>query len=122
MNRKQRILFVCSRNKRRSPTAERIYQNDDRIDVRSAGLSGKSSHGLTRLDLDWADLVLVMEPGQRSRIFSMFGKFDSPVIKSLDIPDEYQFMDKELVELIRSGVEIHILELEKLEMINESLQ
>jgi protein-tyrosine phosphatase len=115
MKDKPRVLFVCSRNKWRSPTAERIYQSDNRIDVRSAGLSGKSSHCLTKLDLDWADLVLVMEPGQRSRIFSMFGKFEFPVIKSLDIPDDYQFMDKELVELIRTGVEFHIHELEKLD-------
>ena len=113
MNRNPRILFICSRNKWRSPTAERIYKSDRRVDVRSAGLSGKSPHCLTKADLEWADLVLVMEPGQKNWIFSMFGKLQLPPIKSLDIPDEYEFMDSELINLIQTSVEFHIRELTK---------
>ena len=108
MNHKPRILFVCGQNKWRSPTAERIYKNDQRVEVRSAGLSVRSQHSLSKSDLVWADLVLVMEPGYKSRIFSIFGKIQSSQIKSLDIPDEYKFMDEELIELIQSSVEYHI--------------
>ena len=111
---------MCGRNKWRSPTAERIYKSDDRIDVKSAGLSGKSSHCLTKENLEWADLVLVMEPGYKWRIFSMFGKMRSPTIKSLDISDEYEFMNEQLIDLIRSGVEFHIRELNKSELIAEN--
>jgi predicted protein tyrosine phosphatase len=36
-----------------------------------------------------------------------------PPIKSLDIPDEYEFMDNELVELIQTGVEQQISQIKK---------
>ena len=37
MSKKPHVLFVCGRNQWRSPTAARIYANDQRIEVRSAG-------------------------------------------------------------------------------------
>jgi predicted protein tyrosine phosphatase len=105
---KPRILFVCGRNKWRSPTAERIYRNDPRIDVRSAGMSDKSPHAISNSDLEWADLILVMEARYKGRLFGLFRDLDLPPIESLDIPDEYEYMDEDLVELIKSGVEHHI--------------
>ena len=105
---KPKILFVCGRNKWRSPTAERIYKNDQRIEVRSAGMSDKSSHRISNSDLEWADLVLVMESKYRWRIQRLFRDIRLPPIKALDIPDEYEYMDDELVELIKSGVEYHV--------------
>jgi len=38
-----RILFVCGRNKWRSPTAATVYRDDQRVEVRSAGISAKSA-------------------------------------------------------------------------------
>ena len=105
---KLKILFVCSRNKWRSPTAERIYRNDERIEVRSAGISDRSPHQISSSDITWADLIFVMEGKHTSWITSRFRNQDIPSIKSLDIPDEYKHMDEELVELIKSGVEYHI--------------
>jgi predicted protein tyrosine phosphatase len=105
---KLKILFVCGRNKWRSPTAEKIYRNDPRIEVRSAGTSEKSPHPISSLDLLWADLVLVMENKHKSRISESFRDISLPPIKSLDIPDEYKYMDEELIELIKTGVEHHI--------------
>ena len=112
---KPRILFVCGRNKWRSPTAKRLYQNDNRIAVRSAGLSNKSRHQLSRADLEWADLILVMERRYSFGIRSQFPELRLPSIHSLDIPDEYQFMDEELTELIQSSVEYHIQQLIRIE-------
>jgi predicted protein tyrosine phosphatase len=110
---KPRILFVCGRNKWRSPTAERIYKNDERIEVRSAGMSGKSSHPISDNDVEWADLILVMESGYKSRISGLFRDFSLPKIENLDIPDEYQYMDEELIEIIENRVEYYIQRLEK---------
>ena len=107
MSRPQ-ILFVCGRNKWRSPTAERLYRNDRRIQVRSAGISSKSPHQISTADIQWADLILVMEENYSSWIRENFRALNLPPIKSLDIPDEYEFMDDELVELIRNSVEPHI--------------
>lgn len=109
---KPHILFVCGRNQWRSPTAERIYQNDMRIFVRSAGISEQSPHRISAADIAWADLILVMEERYAQAIRTQFRRSMLPLIKSLDIPDEYGFMDAELIELIRSGVE-HQIELIK---------
>lgn len=110
---KPHILFVCGKNKWRSPTAERIYKNDQRIEVRSAGMSGKSRHPISSDDVGWADLILVMENGYKSRILGLFRDLSLPRIENLDIPDEYEYMDEELIELIETKVEFYIEELEK---------
>ena len=77
--------------------------------IRSAGVSSKSRHQITDEDLDWADLVLVMERKYKSRILGTFRDHPNlPRIVSLDIPDEYARMDPELVSLIQSGTEFHL--------------
>jgi predicted protein tyrosine phosphatase len=106
---KPHILFVCGRNQWRSPTAERIYRDDPRIRVRSAGVSGKSQHQISDDDLSWAGLVVAMETKYKARILGTFqNHLNLPRIVSLDIPDEYQLMDTELIALIREGVEFHL--------------
>ena len=101
-----RILFVCGRNQWRSPTAERIYQGDPRVEVRSAGVSPKSRHQISDRDLDWATLVLVMERAHAAQIREQFrDRCTLPEIESLDIPDDYRLMDPELVMLIRAAVD-----------------
>src|SRR5271169_1424699 len=98
---KPRLLFVCGRNQWRSPTAEAIYRGDPRVMVRSAGVSNKSPHPVSARDLEWADLVLVMERKYQSRILETFrDNADLPPIVSLDIPDDYERMDPELIALI----------------------
>ena len=102
------ILFICGRNQWRSPTAARIYANDQRIEVRSAGVSSKSMRKVSKHDILWADLILVMEQTYKSRLLGTFRDLQLPVIDSLDIPDEYQFMDEELINLIREGTEFYL--------------
>ncbi len=108
MNPKYNLLFVCGRNQWRSPTAAQIYANDQRVCVRSAGVSGKSKRLLSTQDLEWADLVLVMEKAQKTRITETFREIELPPIVSLEIPDDYPFMDPELIELIRDGTEFYL--------------
>jgi len=101
-----RVLFVCSRNQWRSPTAARIYRADPRLAVRAAGLSERSPRTLGVRDLAWAEVVLVMEPEQRRRLQQRFGrKTELPAVHCLDVPDEYGFMDPELVTLLRASIE-----------------
>jgi predicted protein tyrosine phosphatase len=108
LNNKPHILFVCGRNQWRSPTAARVYANDQRIEVRSAGVSGKSQRQVSAADVAWAELILVMEPKYAARLRDMFPDIDLPAMESLDIPDDYAFMDLELVDLIRAGTEFHL--------------
>ena len=105
---KPKILFVCGRNKRRSLTAQTIYKKDTRIEVRSAGTSEKSPHPISRSDILWADLILVMESKYKERIRELFRDIKLASIRSLDIPDEYEYMDGELVDLIKTNTEYHI--------------
>ena len=78
----------------------------NRLDVRSAGVSEKSRRQVSVEDLSWADLVIVMERRYKSRILGTFQ--DHPPIVSLDIPDEFGYMEEELIKLIREGVEFHL--------------
>lgn len=96
------VLFVCSRNQWRSPTAEQIFRDHPALSVRSAGTSASARHRVSANDVEWADVVLVMEKKHRTRLREEFGDVlgDRPV-HVLDIPDEYGFMDPELVDVLR---------------------
>jgi len=94
------ILVVCGKNKKRSRTAEHLYLNDPRINIRSAGLSPKSERKLNEKDLQWANLVLVMEKEHMNKIGELYSFLHLPEIINLDIPDEYEFMDEELVDIL----------------------
>ena len=101
-----RVLFLCSRNQWRSPTAEAIYKNDPRVQVASAGVSPAARRRVTEKLLRWADLILVMEYIHKLRLLQNFPDlaYDLP-IEVLDIPDDYPAMDRELIALLRDRVE-----------------
>ncbi|MDD4970611.1 MAG: hypothetical protein PHT07_14390 [Paludibacter sp.] len=104
MTERPNILVVCGRNKKRSRTAEYIFKNDNRFNIRSAGLSPKSDKKISEKDLNWADLVLVMETGQRSKVRELYKYLELPDIEILHIPDDYEFMDKELVTVLSEKI------------------
>jgi predicted protein tyrosine phosphatase len=98
------ILFVCSRNKKRSLTAEAIFKNNGRHHVSSAGTEESARRKLSQDMLDNADLIFAMEKRHRDRIRQNF-ETDKEIIV-LDIPDEYEYMDKELVAMLQDMVKI----------------
>ena len=100
----KRILFICARNQWRSPTAARHFRNRPDCAVRSAGLSAKSPRQVSNADVDWADLILVMEPEHKARLRERFRSLPLPPIYSLDIPDLYQRDDPELIALLEESV------------------
>ena len=56
-------------------------------------------------DVRWADIIMVMEEKHKSRLVAEFtGLLDNKPIHVLDIPDEYKFMDPELVEMLEQSV------------------
>lgn len=98
------ILVICGKNKKRSRTAEHLFKNDDRFAIRSAGLSPKSERKLNANDLRWAELVLVMETEHRNKIRDLYRHIELPTIEVLYIPDEYEFMNSELVEILTEKI------------------
>jgi len=102
---KKRVLFLCSRNQLRSPTAEKIFSRSHHLEVRSRGLSSSAVRRLTGTDVLWAEVIFVMEPEHKKQLLRGFRE-EAKLrrIHVLDIPDEYDFMDPELVMLITAGV------------------
>ena len=99
------VLFVCSMNQWRSPTAEKVYADTPLINVRSRGTSHKARQTITANDVNWADIVIVMENKHRQRLASTFSReMQHKETHVLDIPDQYKFMDPELVDEIQSAV------------------
>jgi predicted protein tyrosine phosphatase len=94
-------LFVCSQNKQRSPTAEAVFANWPGIETDSAGLNNDAEVPLSPEQLDWADIIFVMEKNHRNKLSKRFRKhLKTKHIICLDIPDEYDFMDADLVKLL----------------------
>jgi len=108
MNNRLRVLFVCALNKWRSPTAEAIYRNDPRLEVRSAGVRHDAQRRISAEDLQWADVIFVMDRHQKARIREQFRDLDLPPIEILDIPDSLVCMDLELQRLLRQAIDPEI--------------
>ena len=99
------ILFICAKNQWRSPTAETIYRQDSRFNVRSAGINSSARKRISDRDIAWADLILVMENQHKKAIANRYRDLDLPDIFVLDIPDDYQYMSEELILMIRDSTE-----------------
>ncbi len=103
------LLFVCSRNQWRSPTAESIYRNYSGINVKSAGTEPSARIKLSSKMIEWADYIFVMEKKHKQRICQNFpDEIKGRNIIVLNIPDEFKYMDPELIGEIKSRVEEYI--------------
>ncbi|MEY4538371.1 MAG: hypothetical protein RLZZ306_128 [Bacteroidota bacterium] len=102
---KQKLLFVCSQNKWRSLTAEKIFENHEDYSVKSAGTENGARIKITAGLIGWADIIFVMEKKHRSRIQEKFkDSLNGKQLYILNIPDDYQFMDEELIEILEGKV------------------
>ena len=103
------ILFVCSRNKWRSPTAEAIYKNREGYQIKSAGTEPSAKICVSQKTILWADIIFVMEKKHKQRLFDKFPvEIKNKKIIILDIEDEYKFMDEELIEMIKLSVDPYL--------------
>jgi predicted protein tyrosine phosphatase len=99
------VLFICSRNRLRSPTAEQVFASWPGVETSSAGLNHDAENPVTPELLQWADLIFVMERTHRSKLSSKFKSYiGNARVICLEIPDEYAFMDPDLVRLLRAKV------------------
>ena len=101
----KRVLFICSQNKLRSPTAERIFGNHPDLEVMSAGLNSDAVNVLTPELLQWAEVIFVMEKAHKNKLQKKFRRYlNNQKLICLGIPDEYEFMDPELVSKLKETV------------------
>ncbi len=97
------VLFICSANKLRSPTAETIFASWPDIETDSAGLNNDADVPLSPEQLEWADIVFVMEKAHRSKLSKRYRKYlKGKRVICLDIPDNYKFMDPDLVKRLEA--------------------
>lgn len=100
-----RVLFLCSRNRLRSPTAEEVFRDRDDWEVASAGLAPDAEEILSAETLDWAQIVFVMERAYRKKLLRDFGAhLKNKRVVCLDIPDDYEYMQRELVALLQKKI------------------
>ena len=103
------VLFLCSQNRLRSPTAEQVFADRPGIETASAGLNHDAENPVTPELLAWADLIFVMEPAHRSRLRARFQRhLHGKRVICLDIPDDYGFMDPALVALLEARATRHL--------------
>lgn len=104
-----KLLFVCSRNNWRSPTAESIYKNRQAHQVRSGGTEPSAKVRISAKDILWADLIFAMEKKHKQRLLDKFpDETRNKKIVVLDIEDEYEYMDKDLIEMIQLSVDPYL--------------
>ncbi len=105
MSPMKNVLFVCSQNELRSPTAERVFSGRRDIEVASAGLNHDAPQPVTPELLAWADVIFVMEKTHLSRMRRRFRKhLNRQRLVCLDIPDLYDYMEPALVDLLEAKV------------------
>ena len=99
------ILFICSKNKWRSRTAETIFQNSQDHFVKSAGTENDARIKVTEKLINWSELIFVMEKVHKEKLQMKFNELlDDKEIIILDIADDYQFMDEELIDMLKISV------------------
>ncbi|WP_299619482.1 low molecular weight protein tyrosine phosphatase family protein [Pelagibius sp.] len=105
----KRLLFVCSQNRLRSPTAEAVFSQYEGIEAISAGTNNDAETPVSGDLIEWADIVFAMEKPHRNRLMDRF----RPLLKDkrlvvLGIPDDYAYMDPALVRLLEARVPHHL--------------
>jgi predicted protein tyrosine phosphatase len=106
---RKKILFLCEGNLHRSPTAATLYAATSGIKARSAGLSSLARVQLTEELLEWADVIFVMDRRLAKMLRRRFEPcLDGKEVVCLDIPDDYQYMQPELLSLLAERLTPHL--------------
>ena len=101
----KKILFLCSRNKLRSPTAEAIFSGIKDWKVYSAGMSKDADIPVSVEDIEWADYIFVMEKSHKRKLKNKFGHaIKAQLVICLDIPDNFVYMDEKLIDILQAKV------------------
>ena len=101
---------MCSRNRWRSPTAEALFHGVRGCEARSAGTEPSARVRVTEKMIGWADWIFCMEKRHVERLRERFDPvlFEGKRLERLDIPDDYAFMDPQLVTLLETAVREHL--------------
>ena len=103
------ILFVCSKNRLRSPTAEAVFSAYDGIDAIGCGTNTDSETPVSGDLIEWADIIFVMEFSHKNKLSQKFRDIlKGKKLICLDIPDNYGRMDAELIRILKRKVSMYV--------------
>ena len=103
------VLFICGKNRLRSPTGEQVFADWPGVETSSAGLNHDAEIPVTPELLTWADLIFVMERTHRSKLSAKFKPhLNGKRVICLEIPDDYEYMEESLVNLLKAKVPRHL--------------
>lgn len=103
------LLFVCSENHLRSPTGEAVFSAYEGINAIGCGTNADADTPVSGDLIEWADIILVMEKAHRSKVSKKFKHLlGGKKLACLDVPDNYDYMDPELIALLKSRVAKHV--------------
>jgi len=106
-----RVLFVCSQNRLRSPTAEAVFAAYEGLETLSAGVDADAITPIDAELIEWAEIIFAMENSHRNKLRQRFGKLlDEKRLIVLRIRDDYDYMQPELVEILKVKVAPHLPE------------
>lgn len=100
-----KLLFVCSENRLRSPTAEAVFSEYNGIEAIGAGTNADADTPLSGDLIEWADVILVMEKSHKNKVSKKYQELlkDKKLV-CLDIPDNYDCMQPELIRMLETKV------------------
>ncbi|QWT20872.1 low molecular weight protein tyrosine phosphatase family protein [Bacillus sp. NP157] len=100
-----RVLFLCGKNRLRSPTAEQVFSAWPGIETDSAGVNRDADVPVSMEQVRWAELIVVMEKAHLAKLRRGFkAGLGKARVVCVDIPDDYGFMQDELVALLEARV------------------
>lgn len=104
-----KVLFVCSRNRRRSLSAEKLLEGAPGFQIRSAGTQPEARIVVTEGHLGWADIVICMEKSHLQRLWLKYPEMmQDKRAACLHLPDDYEFMQPELLDELRARLASHL--------------
>ena len=103
----KRVLFVCTGNYDRSPTAENMYKSIKGLEVKSAGISVHAQNPLSKKLVEWADIIYAMEEHHKTAIVKIDPSAKTKTVV-LGIPDIYFRDQPELKMLLKQKLDNHL--------------
>ena len=89
----------------RSPTAADLAARWEDIETDFAGLSSDADERLSAEQVEWADIIFVMERRHRKRLNQLYPKLlKSKHVVCLNIPDKFRLMDERLIALLEPAL------------------
>ena len=101
----KKLLFICSKNQWRSPTAEHVFANYPDVETDSAGTNADAEVRVSTEQILWADMIFVMERNHLKKLGTKFrAELKNRKVICLGIPDNYQYMQQELIDILQKKI------------------